>query len=228
MKYLMIILCLGIGLNTSWAQNGQNTLSSSADSDPKAKVILEKMRDKYEGYSSLEANFSINIKFPEEPAETQRINFMKKGTAYRVEMAGNTVISDGKTLWMILERNKEVQINNVPDPADDDVILSPASLFSLYEKDNFAYFLVGETTENGKVVQKIEFKPLDSDADYSKLRLTVAKGSNEFISAIAFGKDGSRYTVTADKITPNKSMASSLFTFNKADYADYYVEDLRY
>lgn len=228
MRYLLALLCLTIAWNTSWAQNGQNTISSNADSDPKAKAILKQMRDKYEGYPALEANFSINIKFPEEPAEVQRINFKKKGEAYRVEMAGNTVISDGKTLWIILERNKEVQINDVPDPADDDVILSPASLFSLYEKDEFAFYLVGQTTENGKVVQKIEFKPLKEDVDYSKLRLTVEKGSNEFVSVIAFGKDGSRYTVTADKIMANKSLANSLFTFNKADYADYYVEDLRY
>lgn len=228
MRYLMIILCLSIGLNTAWAQNGQNTLSSSTDSDPKAKAILKQMRDKYEGYNSMEAHFSIKIKFPEEPAEVQKVNFKKKGEAYRVEMAGNTVISDGKTLWIVLERNKEVQINDVPDPADDDVILSPASLFSLYEKDNFAFFLVGQTTENGKVVQKIEFKPLDQETEYSKLRLTLVKGSNEFVSAIAFGKDGSRYTITVDKLTPNKTMANSLFTFNKTDYADYYVEDLRY
>ncbi len=206
MKYLFGILCLSMVWNISWAQNGQNTLSSSADSDPKAKAILKNMRDKYEGYTSIK----------------------KKGEAYRVEMASNTVISDGKTLWMILDRNKEVQINDVPDPADDDVILSPASLFSLYEKDDFAFFLVGQTTENGKVVQKIEFKPLDQEADYSKLRLTVVKGSNEFVSVIAFGKDGSRYTITVDKLTPNKSLAAGLFTFKKGDYPDYYVEDLRY
>lgn len=228
MRYLLVILCLSIGWNTSWAQNGQNTLSSSTDSDPKAKAILKEMRDKYEGYASMEAAFSIHIKLPEEPAEVQQVNFKKKGDAYRVEMASNTVISDGKTLWIILDRNKEVQINDVPDPADDDVILSPASLFSLYEKDDFAFFLVGQTTENGKLVQKIEFKPLDQDADYSKLRLTLVKGSNEFVSVVAFGKDGSRYTITVDKLTPNKSLAASLFTFNKADYADYYVEDLRY
>lgn len=228
MKYLFGILCLSMVWNISWAQNGQNTLSSNADSDPKAKTILKNMRDKYEGYSSIEATFSINIKLPEEPAEVQRVDFKKKGEAYRVEMASNTVISDGKTLWMVLDRNKEVQINDVPDPADDDVILSPASLFSLYEKDDFAFFLVGQTTENGKVVQKIEFKPLDQEADYSKLRLTVVKGSNEFVSVIAFGKDGSRYTITVDQLTPNKSLAAGLFTFKKEDYPDYYVEDLRY
>ena len=63
MRYLFVLLCLSIGLNTTWAQNGQNTLSASSDSDPKAKAILEKMRDKYEGYAAMEANFSLNIKF---------------------------------------------------------------------------------------------------------------------------------------------------------------------
>ena len=59
------------------------------------------------------------------------------------------------------------------------------------------------------------------------MRLTIVKGSNEFLRVKAFGKDGSRYTISAKKITPNKSLAASMFTFNKADYPDFYIEDLR-
>lgn len=228
MRYLLLGLIFCVSWNRSFAQNGQNTLSSSADSDPQARAILQKMRDKYEGYNSMEVEFALEIKLPEQAAEKQNIQFKKKGDSYRVGMPGRTVISDGKTLWMILDRNKEVQINNVPDVEDDQGILSPQALFRLYENDDFAYYLVGTTTENGKVVQKIEFKPLDEYSDYSKLRLTVVKGSNEFVSVEAFGKDGARFTITSKSINPNVKLNDLLFTFNKSNYEGYYIEDLRY
>lgn len=228
MRYFLLGFVLCLSWTISHAQNGQNTLSSSADSDPQAKAILEQMRNKYEGYQTMDITFALEIKLPEEPAETQVIHLKKKGDAYRVQMPGRTVISDGETLWMVMERNQEVQINNVPDAADDQSILSPEALFRLYETKEFAYFLVGQTTENGKVVQKIEFKPLDEYADYSKMRLTLVKGSNEFVRVKAFSKDGSRFTITVKEMRPNVALADSLFTFNKKDYPNYYIEDLRY
>lgn len=228
MRSLLLALLFCVSWTMTTAQNGQNTLSSSTDSDPKAKAVLEQMRNKYEGYKTIDVTFSLEIKLPEEAAETQTIHLKKKGDAYRVEMPGRTVISDGETLWMVMDRNQEVQINDVPDAAEDQSILSPEALFRLYETNDFAYFLVGETTENGKVVQKIEFKPLDEYADYSKMRLTLVKGSNEFVRVKAFGKDGSRFTITVKDMRPNTTMADGLFGFDKKDYPDYYIEDLRY
>lgn len=228
MRYLLSALIFCVSWSVATAQNGQNTLSSSADSDPQAKAVLEQMRNKYEGYKTIDVTFSLEMKLPEEAAESQTIHLKKKGDAYRVEMPGRTVISDGKTLWMIMDRNQEVQINDVPDAAGDASILSPEALFRLYETDDFAYYLVGQTTEGGNVVQKIEFKPLDEYADYSKMRLTVVKGSNEFVRVKAFSKDGARFTITVKDMQPNTAMSDQLFTFNKADYPDYYIEDLRY
>lgn len=228
MRYLLLGLIFCVSYTLSTAQNGQNTLSSSAESDPKAKIILEQMRDKYEGYKTIDITFELEIKLPEEAAETQIIRLKKKGAAYRVEMPDRTVISDGETLWMVLARNQEVQINDVPEVQDDQGILSPEALFRLYETDDFAYYLVGQATENGKVVQKIEFKPLDAYADYSKMRLTLVKGSNEFVRVKAFGKDGARFTITVKDMRANTALAATLFTFDKADYPGYYIEDLRY
>ena len=165
MKYLITLLLL----STLLGLNAQNTFSSNADSDPVARAILEKMANKYEGFNTLEVDFSLEIAFPEEETQKQNINFKKKGESFRVAMPGRVVISDGSTMWMVLERIQEVQINEVPDVSEDDGILSPQSLFQLHNNEGFAYYLAGQTTENGKVVHKIEFKPLDEDSDYSKI-----------------------------------------------------------
>lgn len=220
--FSLLIFLLGILPLT-----GQNTISSNADSDPEARTILENMRNKYEAYSTMDVSFSLDMKLPDQAAEKQAIRFRKKGEAYRVEMGGRIIISDGTTLWLIMERNQEVQITDVPEVSEDEGILSPESLFRLYERQDFAFFLVGEGMENGKAIQQIEFKPLDKEADYSKLRLTLRKGTNDFVRVKAFGRDGARFTITADKLQTNTALADQLFTFNKAEFPDFYVEDLR-
>lgn len=224
-KILLLSTLIACALQFTFAQN---TLSSNASSDPEARRILDKMKAKYEAYSSMQVDFSLEIKLPEEPEETQDIRLYKKGSAYRVEMPGRTVISDGETIWLIQDRNQDVQINNVPDSDEDTGILSPEALFSIHERDDFAFVLVGSATENGKVVQYIEFKPLAEYSEYAKLRLTLLRDNQEMVSVEAFGKDGSRYTIRAKSIKPNPTLDANLFQFDKKDYPGYYIEDLRY
>ena len=116
----------------------------------------------------------------------------------------------------------------MPDPEElDGSLLTPQSLFHFYENGKYVYQFVNEFEENGKLVQYIEFKPLDEYADYSKLRLVVDKRKNEIISVTAFAKDGARYVFTIGNFRPDRAYAANFFSFDKTKYADYYVEDLR-
>lgn len=208
---------------------GQNTQYTNAgDSDPAAKAILQKLRQKYEGYPSFQADYTLTIELPEQPAEVQQGTLARQGDKYHLELGSQEVISDGEALYLILHNNQEVQINDMPEEGEDQSILSPQALLSLYESDKFVYTLVNEVDRNGTVAQQIEMKPLDKYADYSKVRMEVDKKRNEVMNVIAFGKDGSRYTFTLNKMTPNKSFPAGHFTFNKSNFPNYYVEDLRY
>lgn len=226
MKSLFSFLLFSL-LTLAVSAQSTNQMTSAADSDPQAKALLEKMRDKYEAYTSMSARFRLDIEFPNQPVETQNIEVWQKGDQYKVEMPGRTMLSDGSAVWMIMHNNKEVQITNVPEDGAEAGIMSPQSLFRIYESDEFVYVLANEVTENGQRVQQIEFKPLDDFSDYSKLRLTLAKKDASFVRVKAFGKDGSRFTLYLDQAKPNVAMASGDFTFKAADYPDYYVEDLR-
>ena len=104
---------------------------------------------------------------------------------------------------------------------------SPKDLLKAYEWDNYIYVLVNEFSENTRVVQQIEFKPTDRDSDYSKIRLTLDKKTSEVINIKTFGKDGSRYTLTVNKLLPNASINASTFTFAKNECPDCHFEDLR-
>lgn len=226
MKHIWITtLLIALYCGSLFAQNGDFT--SKADSDPKAKAILDKMRKKYEGYTSTEVEFSMVVELPEQPKALQKGKILQKGAKYRLDFNGQTIISDGKSLWVVLPKNKEVQINDVPDADEDDAILSPQSLFRIYEKPNFTYALLNEYTEAGKVLQEIEFKPLDRFSEYSKLRLTINKATSELVQIKGFAKDGSRYTFAIVRLTPNKPFPDTTFTFSKSAYPGYHIEDLR-
>ena len=226
MKYAWLMSVI-IAYMTSAACAQSGDFTSKADSDPKAKAMLDRVRKKYESYPSLEVDFSMAIEVPEQPKAIQKGKIQQKGTKYRLEFNGQTVLSDGKYIWIILHKNKEVQINNLPDAEEDDAILSPQSLFRIYERENFAFAIINEFSENGKILQEIEFKPLDRYSEYSKLRLTVNKATADFVEMKGFTKDGSRYTLTINRLTPNKVFPTTTFTFNKATYPAYHVEDLR-
>lgn len=229
MRSLLMLMILFATVWTSQAQVRESEQYNKAgDSDPEAKAILEKLRKKFDAFNSLEADFTLEIQFPEQPKETQKGILVRQGDKYKLDLSSQSVVSDGKVLWLILHNNKEVQINNVPDPEEmDGSLLTPEALFTFYENGKYVYQFVNEFVENGKLVQHIEFKPLDEYSEYSKLRLVVDKRKNEIVSVTAFAKDGSRYVFSIGTFRPNKAYASNFFTFDKSKYPDYYVEDLR-
>ncbi|MFN7117982.1 MAG: LolA family protein [Saprospiraceae bacterium] len=229
MKQFFLFLFVSIFSIGAFAQAPKATkdYNKASDSDPKAKAILDKVRKKYEGYNSMEMAFTLDMEFPEQPKQTQKGKVARQGKKYRVEMPAQSVISDGSAIWLILPANKEVQINPMPEPGEDENLLSPETLFNFYNKGKFAYVLVNEIAQGGKILQQIEFKPLDKNFDYSKLRMEVDKKTNEVATVKAFGKDGSRFTMTITQLTPNKTFAASYFTFDKAKYPGFHVEDLR-
>lgn len=201
--------------------------TKAEDSDPEATKILNQVRQKYKAYTSIEANFALEIEFPEQPKEVQEGKLARNGDKYRVEFGGQEVFSDGAALYLVLHGNKSVQINNLPEPGEDTGLLSPESIFNFYENGQFIYTLIDTQTENGKVIHIIEFKPTDRYSEYAKLRMIVARDSKEIIRVKAFAKDGSRYTFRMNGLNPNKRFASDYFAFSKTKYPDYYVEDLR-
>jgi outer membrane lipoprotein-sorting protein len=209
------------------AQPGTNTYSKAGDSDPQAVTILNDLRDQYESYTTVAAEFDLIIEQAEEQPFTQSGRLARQGDKYHLKLGTQEAIGDGKAIYLILHDNKNVQINNLPDPGEE-ALLTPDALLSFFEKDKFVAALRDERSEQGTILQYIELKPVDTDADYSKLRVVVDKRQQAFRQVTAFGKDGSRYTFVLKKVTPNPNLPASEFAFNKADFPDYYVEDLRY
>jgi len=201
--------------------------TKAADSDPAAKVILDAVSKKYEGYSSIKTAFELEMAFPEQEIEVQEGTLARSGNSYRVTFGTQEIFSDGKAVYLVMHNNKSVQINDMPDPNEDMGFLSPETIFTFYDNGQFIYRLMDTQTEKGKVVHFIEFKPVDRDSEYSKLRMVVERDSKKIVRVMAFSKDGSRYTFKLKNLEPNKKFSAGYFAMSDNKFPDYYVEDLR-
>jgi len=207
--------------------NLQGQVSSRLDRDPKAKVTLDLMKKRYESFLSLDISFSLEMEIPNQSRQIQKGQFIRKGIRYKLVLDQQTVLCDGKSLWVILNKEKEIQINDMPDSQDNEDILSPEALFNIYKRKDLSYLVLKEYADKGRLLQQIGFKPEDQMADYSKLELVLDKKSGEIISFKAFAKDGSRYFFRFGAPKINQTFPDSFFQYKKSDFPGYYVEDLR-
>ena len=200
------------------------TLGVFAQGDKKAKDILSGVSSKYRSYKSMKADFSYTLENPTAKIkETQSGSIILSGAKYRLAIAGQEVICDGKTIWTYMKEAKEVQVNSV-DPAEGGI--KPNEIFTMYEK-GFLYKFVDEKKVGGKVQQNIELTPTDKTKNFFKIKLTVDKASKQIVKSVIFEKTGNRYTYAIKEFMPNFAINAGIFMFDAKEYPGVEVVDLR-
>lgn len=196
-----------------------------AQTDKKAEEILKGVSQKYKSYKSVKATFSVAIENPRtKTTDTQKGTLYLRGNKYRLEIAGQDVISDGKTRWTYLQDANEIQIDN---QRQDDQSITPSNVFTMYEK-GWLYKYTGEQKSGNSVVQMIELIPTEGKAkNIFKVKLNIHKTDRYILSAKMFDKNGNIQTITLDKMMPDAVNDDALFTFNTAKYPGAEVIDLR-
>lgn len=199
-------------------------MSVFAQVDKKAKDILSGVSSKYRSYKSMKADFSYTLENPTAKIkETQSGSIILSGVKYRLAIAGQEVICDGKTSWTYMKEAKEVQVNTV-DPAEGGI--KPNEIFTMYEK-GFLYKFVDEKKVGGKIQQNIELTPTDKSKNFFKIKLTVDKSSKQIVKSVIFEKTGNRYTYAIKEFTPNFAVNAGTFMFDAKKYPGVEVVDLR-
>ncbi len=213
-KILLSFLMMSIGL-FGYSQN-----------DAEATTILDQMKKEYDAYSSVEISFTLDIEIPEQAKESQKGKIIQNKDKYQVNLDDQSIYCNGAVVWVHLKDNNEVQINDFEEDSSSE-IMSPKDILSVYESGEYDYAITNEQREDGQFVQQIEFKPLDKDSEYSKMRLTLVKKTKALKRIKIFAKDGSRFTMSVDDLIANKDYPASTFEFDASQYPGIYVEDLR-
>lgn len=198
----------------------------NAQTDAKAKTILNDVSKKYRSYNIVKADFSLLIENKQANAkDTQQGTLYVKANAnkYKISMTGQDMISDGKTLWTYLKEEKEVQVTNVNASEE---ALNPAKIFTIYES-GFKYLYTGDKKVGAKVYQIIDLTPTDINKSYFKIRLTIDKLAKQISSALIFEKNGNKYTYNVKAFVGNAKVPESIFTFDAKKFPGVEVVDLR-
>lgn len=204
-------------------------LAAAAQVDPRAQADLEELRARYESGGALQADVQLEIELPDQPAEVQRGRIVQDGERFRVEFAGQHVISDGETVWMFLPDNLEVQVYDAAEGAGlaDGGFMRPQDILAMYESGEFEYAITAEPTEDGVALRQIEFKPTDRDSEFAKIRLTYDPAADEVRRVRVFNKDGSRFALSMAAVQTGGEVAPATFVFDESDYPGVSVEDMR-
>lgn len=229
MKQLFSILCTLALVGTLSAQDDiPQKLLYQDQSDPAAKVILDKTQKLYNSYKSMEADFTLTIEVPGEDKEVQKGKIIQSENKFQLTLPGFKVYTDGKIVWTYMKSNKQVQISDFEDMEESEEFLSPKDFLKMYERGDFFYVLMNEAYEGKTAIQQIEFKPKDEDSEYFKMRVTINEKTSEMMRIKVFSKDGSRFTLAIDNLKPNKSYPLATFQMDtKSLPADTEVEDVR-
>jgi len=214
-KILMSLLILSGVYSSSYAQN-----------DQKAKTILAAVSKKYRSYDIVKTDFTFTLdnKQANVKESQQGTLYVKASTnKYKVTMTDQDLISDGKSQWTYLKKDKEVQVSNVDNSSEG---LNPAKIFTIYES-GFKYLYTGESKSGSKVYQMIDLSPTDTKKSYFKIRLSIDKAAKQIANVLIFDKNGNRYTYNVKSFVPNVKVPETTFAFDAKKYPGVEVVDLR-
>ena len=200
-------------------------IAQTAQTDKKSKEILDGVSAKYKSFKSLKASFNILIEnAKDKKKDVQKGIISLRGSSYKLEIAGQDVISDGKTRWTFLKDANEIQIDNLKV---DENSITPTNVFTLYEKGWNSKF-AGEIKKGAIAYQLIELVPTDPKSkNIFKVKLTINKQDKFISSAQIFDKNGNIQTISVDTFSPNAITDDSVFSFSAGKYPGAEVIDLR-
>ena len=190
-----------------------------------AKSILDKANLAYNQAGGITASFTINTEDVKgKTVYSQDGKAYLKGNKFKIDVPDGITWFDGKTQWVYAKGGDEVNVSN---PTGEELAgVSPSVLLSLY-KTGFKLNYKGEKKEKAKTVYVVEMIPLGKKTEFTKMVIHIDKATNIFTSVNTFGKDGVNNQLIITKLQTGVNLLDNLFVFNKKEYPQIEVIDLR-
>lgn len=192
-----------------------------AQSDPKAKEILDKAAAKFKAYSAVEIDFNFAMENKAENInEDHKGKAWMKGNMYKLNLMDVENYYDGKNIYTYMPEVQEVNIKNPSD--EEEGFLNPTTLFDIHNQ-GFNQKLINNT--NG--IAYIELYP-KTKKNFEKIGIWVNPATSSIQKVTSFGKDGNNVVITINTIKPlTPAPADSFFKFETAKHPEVEVVDMR-
>ena len=211
MKYILTFMILALCSSIALAQT-----------DAKAKAILDKTVEHIKSYPAVEIVFDLSmINKAEDINETHHGKAYMKDKMYRIDVMDVINYFDGEVIYTYMPDQEEVNIKN-PDENEDEM-LNPSILFDIHNQ-KFTQKLVED--KDGK--DYIELTPKQSHKQISKIGVLINTKTNMVEKVTSFGKDGNDVVITIKSLKkPEKELDVTFFRFDKDAHPEVDVIDLR-
>ena len=204
-----------------------SVLLSAQDQDPKAKAILDELSKTTKAYKTITADYAFTILNKEKKqVEKQAGKVQIKGNKFKLDIPGNTIVCDGKTLWNYSKDAKEVTIKDF-DASNDDQ-MNPSTLFTIYETGyKFKY---DKEEKVGQVnCQVIDLYPLvkPEKKKFHTAKIYIDKVKKQVTKLVMLMKDGGQNIYEIKTLKPNAEIADLVFVFDTKSLKPDQISDER-
>lgn len=215
MKKILVVLSSVLMLNAF----GQ-------DQDPKAKTILDDLSKTTKTYKTISSDFVLTM-FNKDKKQTEKQTgkVVVKGQMFKLEIPGNNIVCDGKTIWNYNKDAKEVTIKSY-DPNNNDQ-LNPSKIFTIYET-GFKYKYVAEEKVGTILCHTIDLFPSvdQGKKKYHSIRIYIDKTKKQVIKMKVTMKDQSTNVYEIKAFKPNVEIADASFVFDTKPFkADQIIDE---
>lgn len=198
--------------------------SVSETQDNKSNEILNKLSKTYKTYKSVKASFTVTIYNKKSNTKVRQTGQLyQKGKKFRVNMSGQEIYCDGKTIWTYIDGANEVQVSKFDAKSMD---INPSEIFTIYEK-GFVHKYGGQKVVGTKRLDIVELIPTDKSKGYFKVKLGIDKLANKVKEMVVYSKNGLETTYAINELDANVPINDSYFKFNTRDKPGVIVIDLR-
>lgn len=196
------------------------TISLSAQN---AEKILEDLSAKTNSYSNIKTTFTYKMTNQEAGInEVTNGTLMVSGEKYRLNIAGQEIISNGSTLWTYLPDSDEVQINDVTE----DVGFSPSELLSSYNEEYEAK-MQEDIKKDGVTCYQLNLKPKKEDSNFDYVILNINKELLQLVDFIIYDFEGNVFSYEIKQFLTDSEISEDYFNFDTTKYPNIEVIDMR-
>ena len=183
-----------------------------------AEAIIRLMVNQVKSHKNVELAFNYQTS-PDGKifSDNEKGHAWLQGEAYKIEMAEQQTISDGKTIWSYLVDEEEVMISNASDGTDN----TPLKLLTSLDESYVA-------TLSGIDAQGIATIELaDPKGQYKRVTLKINSKKTELKSADIYMEDGSKVSITVEEMKYDQKLDDIFFTFDTKKHPNVDVIDMR-
>ncbi|MBN2237132.1 MAG: outer membrane lipoprotein carrier protein LolA [Bacteroidales bacterium] len=195
----------------------------SAWSQENSQRILNELTQKTNSYTNIKVGFSYEMTNKEADIhEVTEGELLVAGDKYRLKIAGQEIISNGKTMWTYIADADEVQINEI----NQEDSFSPTKLLSSYTED-YDTELEKEYTENNRTYYLFKLHPKDKESGFDYVHLKVDKAKMQVAAFVLYDFDKNVFSYLIKEYLTNVALSENAFTFDPSKYPGVDIIDMR-